>query len=65
MLMGYYRKIFATSLRDNAITTEIIDLLQGRVNSSIFAIHYYRPDFRQYCDRARTSVKSLHEEITQ
>jgi Archaeal phage integrase len=45
MNMAYCRKIFATSLRSNGIEQEIIDLLQGRASRSVFAKHYFRPDF--------------------
>ena len=62
--MAYCRKIFATYLRDNGIPTEIIDLLQGRVNSGMFARHYYRPDFNTYTSRIRQLLRPLHNEIT-
>ncbi len=62
--MAYCRKIFATYLRDAGIPTEIVDLLQGRVSHSIFAMHYYRPDFNGYADRIRRLLGSLCQEIT-
>ncbi len=52
--LGYGRKIFATTLHDKGIPTEIVDLLQGRISASIFARHYYRPDFNSYADKIRT-----------
>ena len=27
--------------------------------TSVFARHYYRPDFKQYCNKIRASVRSL------
>ena len=45
MNMAFCRKIFATHLRNNGIEPEIIDLLQGRIAKSVFAKHYFRPDF--------------------
>jgi len=42
--MYYCRKVFATYLRNKGIESEIIDLLQGRISSSVFVNHYYRPD---------------------
>ena len=45
MNMAFCRKIFATHLRNNRIEPEIIDLLQGRIPKSVFARHYFRPDF--------------------
>jgi intergrase/recombinase len=38
------RKVWATTLREAGIPSEIIDLLQGRIQPSVFAKHYYRPD---------------------
>jgi hypothetical protein len=45
MNMAFCRKIFATHLRNNGIEQELIDLLQGRTPKSVFARHYFRPDF--------------------
>jgi len=38
------RKLFATTLRENGISEEVIDLLEGRIPQSIFLRHYYKPD---------------------
>lgn len=38
------RKIFETYLHNKRIEPEIIDLIQGRISSSVFVNHYYRPD---------------------
>lgn len=43
----YCRKVFATYLRNKGIEPEIIDLLQGRISSSVFVNHYYRPDINE------------------
>ena len=61
MNMSYCRKIFATHLRTNGIEQEVIDLLQGRTQKSVFVRHYYRPDFNY--DRIRDSLDSLYELI--
>jgi intergrase/recombinase len=45
--MYYCRKVFATFLRNKGIEPEIIDLLQGRISSSVFVNHYYRPDINE------------------
>ena len=45
--LSYCRKLFATYLRNKGIEPEIIDLLQGRISSSVFVNHYYRPDINQ------------------
>jgi hypothetical protein len=57
MNMAYCRKIFATHLRMRGIEQETVDLLQGRTPKSIFAKHYFRPDFSY--DRIRESIQSL------
>ena len=43
----YCRKVFVTFLRKEGIEPEIIDLLQGRISSSVFVNHYYRPDINE------------------
>jgi len=45
--MSYCRKIFATHLRTSGVEQETIDFLQGRVPRSVFARHYFRPDFKK------------------
>ena len=47
MHMYYCRKVFATYLGNKGIEPEIIDLLQGRISSSVFVNHYYRPDINE------------------
>jgi intergrase/recombinase len=61
MNMAYCRKIFATHLRNKNIGQEVIDLLQGRTPKSVFARHYYRPNFDY--DKVREIVNSLHDKI--
>jgi intergrase/recombinase len=61
MKMGFCRKIFATHLRTNGLEQETIDLLQGRVPRSVFARHYFRPDFDY--DRIRGLLHKLHASI--
>ncbi len=63
MKMGYCRKIFGTWLRQNGIESEFIDVLQGRVPSSIFAKHYYRPD-EATISKARGLIKELQTKLT-
>jgi intergrase/recombinase len=59
--MAYCRKIFATHLRTHGIEQEIIDLLQGRAPKSVFAKHYFRPNFNY--DRIGVVIKSLYDSI--
>jgi hypothetical protein len=53
------RKVFATYLRDEGVAPEIIDLLQGRISSSVFVRHYYRPDISKF-DEIREKLAKLH-----
>lgn len=64
MNMYYCRKVFATFLRNDGIEPEIIDLLQGRINSSVFVNHYYRPDINEIITkRVRPVLDELMEEL--
>ena len=62
MNMYYCRKVFATYLRDEGVAPEIIDLLQGRISSSVFVRHYYRPDMSKF-DDIREKLTKLHNLI--
>jgi hypothetical protein len=62
----YCRKVFATYLRNKGIESEIIDLLQGRISSSVFVNHYYRPDINQIItERIRPVLDELRNELIQ
>ncbi|MDE1818688.1 MAG: hypothetical protein KGI19_08810 [Thaumarchaeota archaeon] len=61
MHMAFCRKVFATYLRVNGIEQELIDLLQGRTPASVFARHYYRPDFDY--GKIKQLLLKLHHEI--
>ena len=63
MNMGYCRKIFSTYLRMNGIESELIDLLQGRIPKTVFARHYFRPDFDKDMKRIRKSLERLMKQI--
>lgn len=64
MNMFYCRKIFATFLRNSGIEPEIMDLLQGRISSSVLVNHYYRPDINEIiADRIRPVLDKLLKEI--
>ncbi|MBA2268597.1 MAG: hypothetical protein H0W19_09720 [Nitrosopumilus sp.] len=64
MNMYYCRKVFATYLRNKGIESEIIDLLQGRIISSVFVNHYYRPDINEIITkRIRPVLNSLLIEL--
>jgi intergrase/recombinase len=61
MNMNFCRKIFATFLRTHGVEQEIIDLLQGRAPRSVFARHYFRPNFNY--DKIRIVINSLYDTI--
>lgn len=63
MKMNYCSKIFATNLRRHGIAAEIIDLLNGRIPNSVFARHYFRPDFDREMKSIRECILGLHKEI--
>ncbi|HET6590274.1 MAG TPA: integrase [Candidatus Nitrosocosmicus sp.] len=64
MHLYYCRKVFATYLRNRGIESEIIDLLQGRISSSVFVNHYYRPDIKEIITkRIRPVLDELMKEI--
>ena len=64
MNMYYCRKVFATYLRNKGIEPEIIDLLQGRISSSVFVNNYYRPDINEIITkRIRPVLEELTKEI--
>ncbi len=64
MNMYYCRKVFATFLRNKGIEPEIIDLLQGRISSSVFVNHYYRPDINEIITkRIRPVLDELRKEL--
>ncbi|MDN5846315.1 MAG: hypothetical protein L0H53_08590 [Candidatus Nitrosocosmicus sp.] len=65
MNMYYCRKVFATYLRNKGIEPEIIDLLQGRISSSVFVNHYYRPDINEIITkRIRPVLDELRKDLT-
>jgi len=65
MNMYYCRKVFATYLRNKGIEPEIIDLLQGRICSSVFVNHYYRPDINEIITkRIRPVLDELKRKMT-
>ena len=63
MRMSYCRKIYATHLRTRGVEQETIDFLQGRVPESVFARHYFRPDFKND-KRIISALNELYNTIT-
>ena len=60
--MRFCRKVFATHLHQSGIAAEIVDALQGRTPSSVFAKHYCRPSI-EYRDRVLAALKTLKQKI--
>jgi Archaeal phage integrase len=63
MNMAYCRKIFATYLRTHGVEQEIIDLLQGRAPKSVFARHYFKPNFTDEKQKVTVCLENLCREI--
>lgn len=58
--MAFGRKIFGTFMR-RFVTTETVDLLEGRTPSTIFAKHYFQPDFKTEIAKIRTALPELRK----
>jgi intergrase/recombinase len=56
------RKYFATKLRES-LPTEAIDLLQGRINRSVFLRYYYKPFLKDIRDRTLKGIYPLQKEL--
>ena len=61
--LKYLRKMHGTLLRNQGIPSEFIDILHGRVNSSVFARCYYRPLLNEMRDKVTEAIKPLEKEI--
>ena len=67
--MGYpnkthmLRKLYATTLRNNGLPSELIDILQGRVSSSIFIKFYYKPLLMEMRNKVMSSIEPLEKEL--
>ena len=59
MNINYCRSLYATHLRMKGVTTEIIDLVQGRIPKSVFVRHYMRPDMGKELDKVSKAIDSL------
>jgi len=57
------RKLFATTLRNNGIPSEIIDIVQGRISSSIFLRFYYRPFLKETRHKVMNALGPLEREL--
>ncbi len=56
------RKYHATTLREH-LPTEAIDLLQGRINQSVFLRYYYKPFLKEIRDKTLKGIRPLQQEL--
>jgi len=56
------RAHYATILKKD-LDRELIDLIQGRIDPSVFVKHYYRPLLIELRDKVLTAIKPLEEEL--
>ena len=59
----HLRKLYATYLRNNGIPSEVIDILQGRISSSIFLRFYYKPFLKEIRNKVIKAIKPLEQNI--
>jgi len=57
------RKLFATTLRDKGLPSELVDLLQGRLSGSIFKAFYYKPILWKIREKVDRALEPLRKEI--
>ena len=57
------RKLYATTLRNNNVPSEVIDLLEGRVPQSIFLWFYYKPFLQDIRTKTLEAIRPLQEEL--
>jgi len=61
--LKYLRKMHGTLLRDKGIPSEFIDIVHGRINSSLFARCYYRPLLNEMRNKVMEAIRPLEKEI--
>ena len=59
----YLRKLYATILRNNGIPSEVIDILQGRISSSIFLRFYYKPFLKEIREKVMVAIEPLEKKV--
>jgi intergrase/recombinase len=64
MNMYYCHKVVVTFSQNKGIEPELIDMLQGRISSSVFVNHYYRSDINEIiAKRIRPVLEELRKEL--
>lgn len=64
MRVRYCRKIYASWVHKCGISSDLIDMLQGRIGKNIFLKHYLTPD-SAYKDRVLEAVTRFKSELEQ
>lgn len=63
MRVKQLRSFYATTMREQGLLSEQIDLIQGRVGKSIFLHHYFKQDAKLLCNRIRGLLPKLEESL--
>ena len=61
--LNFFRKLYASYLRERGVLTETIDLLQGRLPQNVFMRSYFRPNFSLAVEEVRKHLKGLRETL--
>lgn len=59
--LKYCRAIYATHLRKQGIESEVIDIYQGRVPTSVFRAHYLKTNIEDDRQRVLAAVQNLRD----
>src|SRR5215203_1162798 len=59
--LKYCRAIFATYLRKQGIESEVIEIYQGRVATSVFAAHYLKTNIKDDRQRVLSATENLYQ----
>ncbi|MEM3864223.1 MAG: integrase [Nitrososphaerota archaeon] len=61
MKLNYFRKLYASYMRERGVLPEIIDLLQGRIPKNMFVRNYFRPDFNKNIEEVRSCLEGFRK----
>ncbi|MEM3922004.1 MAG: integrase [Nitrososphaerota archaeon] len=57
--LNYFRKLYATFLRQQGVLPEFVDLVQGRIPPGVFFKSYFRPDIERVIEEIRGHLDKL------
>ena len=63
MRIKHLRSFYATTMRENGLLSEQIDLMQGRVGKSIFLHHYFKADPLPLSNKILELLPKIEESI--